>query len=113
MASVASATASDKVWEFQIDGLEEISLEKGPLDNNQLLLTLSTANRVNNLVMMCRLNEAHPQFPQFGFGSGGNLPGNRVVLWGPLDATYAELLNVLKTCAIPDPDAKTYTITLI
>ena len=87
---------SNRVWEIPFDGIEAIvQLE------DELVITLSTVEKADELVRKCFLTESTPRFS--GYACGRAPERNKLTLWGP--SGDSNLLDILKNSVGPDPEA--------
>jgi hypothetical protein len=102
---------SNQVWEIPFDGIEAIALTKGPMGHDHLLVTFSTAEKAEELVMRCYLTETNPRFGRYGFAGGAS--NHQRTLFGPMESKYPTLLDVLRDSIGPNPTAKVFKYTLL
>ena len=103
------ATAADnnkQTWNIAFDGIEQITLIEGPLGDDQLQITLSSADKVQELAFKCGFTESNPKYSRFGFGSCDN----QATLFGP--GSHSKLLDTLEEALSTNKASKIYQYTL-
>lgn len=93
MTSQAAPSEPNQKYLIYFDGITQIQKRD---DRAGLIITMSTPEKVRDMMHRCQFTESNPDpvYCKYGFATRGN--EYEAILWGPSDATNKDILNVFQ-----------------